>query len=65
VSIYEDTVREAQLECEFGEFLREVYGETVSVMGLEYDTVIAIKALDPTAYEEAFSNYLDMEGDES
>lgn len=39
--------------------LRECYGETVNIAGLDYDICDALKSLDPTAYRCGMVDYLD------
>lgn len=49
---------ERELEKDYDEYLREVYGETVTVCGLRYNTAYALKELDPTAYDVGFGDWV-------
>lgn len=43
----------------FNAGLTEIYGETVNVAGQQFDTAMALKELDPTAYHLAYQDFLD------
>ena len=53
-----DSISEADLEERFCSMLRECHGETVTICGYDYDTVTALRAVDPIAYRCGFSDYL-------
>lgn len=40
-------------EKAFDDFIRQTYGETVNIAGIEFDVPYAFKTLDPTAYAVA------------
>ncbi len=43
-------LREKYDEDAYCDLLREIYGDTVSICGLEYDTATALKEVDPIAF---------------
>ena len=43
----------------FDSELEQIYPETTTIGFIEYDTVLAIKRLDPIAYDEALKEYID------
>lgn len=45
---------------QYNESLTESYGDTVNIAGCEYDTVNALKQLDPTAYRCGLNDYVSM-----
>lgn len=54
------TISEYDLEKMFHETLSETYG-SVKIAGYQYDTADVLKEIDPTAYREAFNDWLDCE----
>ena len=46
----------------YDDMLRECYGETVNIAGLEYDTADALDKLDPIAYKCGWIDWCDSEG---
>lgn len=57
-----NTISEFDALQRFDDFLDEVWPENVKVCGYEFTPSRALKELDPTAYREAFNNWLDSEG---
>lgn len=47
----------------FEDFVNDTY-ETVTIMGYSYDPARALKELDPIAYREEFSNWIDSNREE-
>ena len=53
-------ITEYQAYEQFNEMLNEA--GPVSIAGIEFDPAAVLKEMDPTAYEESFSNYADAMG---
>lgn len=48
---------EKYTEEDYDDVLRDIHGITVSIAGMEFDTVYALETLDPTAYRCGFNEY--------
>ena len=55
-----EPIDDSELDQRFKDWLDEAY-EPVSIVGLEYRTSMALKAVDEIAYREAYNNWLDAE----
>ena len=62
--ILESELSAVDLDEEFENFMREVYPETTTIGFLDYDTVSAMKELDPIAWRCAQSDWESTESDE-
>ncbi len=56
-----ETISERELGDRYDDMLDEVHG-TVTIAGLEYDTSIVLKNVDPIAYRCGFNDWTDAEG---
>ena len=53
-----DLTEKQQYEM-FDEYLDMIHNEKVTICGYDYSPSMALKEVDPIAYEEEFSNWLD------
>lgn len=53
-------LEEFELEEFYQDFLDDIYGQ-VNIGGYKYDTSMALKNIDPTAYRCGFNDWLDSE----
>lgn len=47
----------AYTEDDYEQMIEDVYGETVDIAGMTFNTVYALKELDPTAYNVGFNDF--------
>ena len=52
---------EVYTEDDYREMLRECYGETVNICGIEYDTADTLEEVDPTAFRCGFNDFQEYE----
>jgi len=57
-SILEEEVEEANIDEIFEQMIEDAYGETIRIGFIESSTVVAIRSVDPTAWEIAKNEYL-------
>jgi hypothetical protein len=59
--LVEENLKPADTEAAFEESVRECYPEEVTIAWITYDTVSAVKELDPMSWKLAASEWIDQE----